>query len=87
MEKFLSVSGFGDVYEPHYESGYALAKEYFESRNLDFLECFEAYEQNKDSKLGKHWLEAGRYTNLALYAWNLQDSSCLTLEVVDEDYY
>ncbi len=87
MEQFLSVTGFGSVHEGHFESGYVLAREYFESRKLDILECYEAHEKDRESELGKHWIEAQRYANLALFADNLQDYSMLELEIVDEDYY
>ena len=87
MEKFLSVTGFGNVNEGHYERGHVLASDYFSSKNLDFSECYEAYEEGKDSELGKHWIDAERFANLALYAFNLQDCSMLELELVDEDVY
>ena len=87
MEKFLSVTGFGPVHEGHFERGYILASEYFQSRDLDFLECYKAYELDKNSKLGKHWIDAERKANLVLYASNIQDYAMLDLEIVDEDYY
>ena len=87
MEKFLSVTGFGNVHEGHFESGHVLASEYFTSRNLDFSKCYESYKKDQDSELAKHWLEAEKYANLALYAFNLQDCSMLELELVDEDIY
>ncbi len=87
MQKFLSVTGFGNAQEEHFESGHALASEYFDSRNLVFLECYQAYEKDNKSTLGKHWLEAENYANLALYASNLQDCSMLELEIEDEDIF
>ena len=87
MEKFLSVTGFGNIHEGHYERGYVLARDYFRSRDLDFLECYQAHEKDRESELGKHWFDAEKYANLALYASDLQDCSMLTLEIVDEDYY
>lgn len=87
MEKFLSITGFGNVHEEHFENGHVLASEYFTNRNLDFLKCYEAYEKDNDSKLGKHWIDAEKHANLALYASNLQDCSMLELELVDEDIY
>ncbi len=83
MEMFLSVTGFGDVHETHFESGIVLAREYFSGNNLDFLKCYEAFEKNDKSELGLHWLNAERKANLALFAFNLQDNSMLELEVSD----
>ena len=51
MEKFLSVSGFGNAHEGHYERGYVLAEDYFHSRNLDFYECYKAYQEDKKQSL------------------------------------
>jgi len=87
MEMFLSITGFGNVCETHFESGIVLARDYFSENNLDFLKCYDAYEKDESSKLGLHWREAERKANLALYAFNLQDSSMLELEVSDEDNY
>ena len=87
MEKFLSINGFGDVQEKHFESGIVLAKGYFSKHHLDFLECYYAFEKGNNSELGKHWCKAEQEANLALYAFNLQDSSMLELEVIDEGYY
>ena len=85
MEKLLSISGFGDVHEEHFESGLVLARYYFSTRDLDFLECYEAFEVDEKSELGQHWLAAEDKANLALYGFNLQDSSMLELEVVNEN--
>lgn len=52
MEKFLSIGGFGDVHEEHFEGGLALARNYFSEYGLDFLECHDAYAKNQNSKLG-----------------------------------
>ncbi len=87
MEKFLSVSGFGDAREEHFESGLVLARDYFSERGLDFLECHDAYIKNQDSELGMHWQKAECKANLALYAFNLQKSSILELEIIDEYIY
>ncbi len=87
MEKFLSIDGFGDVHSVHFESGIVLARAYFSKHRLDFFECYEAFEKDKDSELGQHWEAAERRANLALYAFNLQDSSMLELEIVDEEGY
>ncbi len=87
MKKVLSVSGFGDVHEDHFESGLVLARRYFSEHNLDFLECYNAFEDNKKSELGKHWANAELQANLALYAFNLQDSSMLELKVIGRDIY
>ena len=87
MEKFLSVDGFGDVHEVHFESGIELAKGYFSKHNLDFLECYNAFEKNEKSELGKHWSKAEQKANLALYAFNLQDSSMLELGISGEEFY
>jgi len=87
MEKFLTVTGFGNVHEGHFERGYVLAMDYFQERNLDFLECYEGYQKDKDSELGKHWVGAGKFANLVLYASNQQDFSTLELEIVDEVVY
>ncbi len=84
MEKFLSVSGFGDVHEMHFESGLVLAINYFSEHNLDFLECYEAFEKDGKSELGQHWVTAESKANLALYGFNLQDSSMLELDVENE---
>ena len=84
MEKFLSVSGFGDVHETHFESGLVLAINYFSEYDLDFLECYEAFEKDGKSELGQHWLAAESKANLALYGFNLQDSSRLELDIVNE---
>ncbi len=87
MEKFLSIDGFGDVHDLHFESGLELARRYFSEHNLDFLECYESYKKDEKSVLGLHWREAERQTNLALYAFNLQDSSMLELKVIGRDIY
>lgn len=87
MDKYLSVSGFGDVHEGHFESGIILARDYFSEQGLDFLECHDAYIKNQNSELGIQWQEAERKANLALYTFNLQDSSMLELEIIDEDIY
>ena len=87
MDKYLSVTGFGNVHEAHFERGYELATEYFNSRNLDFSKCFEAYEKDQGSRLGMHWVEAEKCANLALYAFNLQDCSMLELNIENEDIY
>lgn len=78
MEKVLSTSGIGQTWGDVLESGLVLAEAYFEEHKLDFLECFEAYE---NSDLGKHWLTAKRKADLALYASNIQDDSMIILEV------
>lgn len=87
MEKFLSISGFGDVYEEHFESGIVLARDYFAEQNLNFLECHAAYIKNQNSELGIHWQKAEGKANLALYGFNLQGNSMLELEIVDEEIY
>ncbi len=87
MEKFLSISGFGDVSERHYESGIVLARQYFLARDLDFYKCYNAYVKDETSELGLQWIAAEREANLALYAFNLQDSSMLELELADEEVY
>ena len=81
MEKFLSISGFGDVHETHLESGIVLADDYFTQQDLDFLKCFEAHEKDANSELGQHWIAAEGKANLALYAFNLQDNSMLELKI------
>ena len=86
MEKFLSISGFGDVHETHFESGLVLAVNYFSEYELDFLECYEAFEKDEKSELGQHWLAAESKANLALYGFNLQGSFMLELGVSSEYY-
>ena len=87
MEKFLSISGFGDVSEMHFESGIELAQDYFLEQGLDFLECYQAYKKEEKSELGQHWITAEHKANLVLYAYKLQNNSMLELEVVDEEVY
>ena len=84
MEKYLSIDGFGDVHEEHFECGLVLAENYFSKHGLDFLKCYEAFDKDENLELGKHWGKAEQEANLALYAFNLQDSSMLELEIVDE---
>ena len=84
MEKILSVSGFGDIFSVHFEAGIVLAEEYFDQNNLDFLKCHEAFEKDENSTLVRHWAAAQTKANLALYAFNLQDSSMLELEISEE---
>jgi len=86
MMKYLSVSGFGDVSEEHFESGLALAENYFSEHGLDFLECHDKHLKNQTSELGMHWQKAERKANLALYAFNLQDGSMLELEIREDSY-
>ncbi len=83
----MSIDGFGNVHEAHFECGIVLARDYFSKHRLAFLECYEAYEKDKDSELGQHWEAAERRANLALYAFNLQDNSMLELEIEDEEFY
>ncbi len=87
MEKFLSIDGFGSVHSLHFERGIVLAREYFSKHELDFLECYEAYQVNEGSELGQHWLAAEARANLVLYASNLYDTATLELEIVDEEGY
>ena len=62
-------------------------RDYFFENGLDFLKCYKAFEKDEKSELGQHWITAESNANLALYAFNLQDSSLLQLEVVNEKYY
>ncbi len=87
MEKVLTVSGFGDVHEEHFESGLILAENYFFEHGLDFLACYKAFEKDEKSELGLHWVAAEDKANLALYGFNLQDSSMLELGIDGEDFY
>ena len=88
MEKFLSIGhGFGPVWELHFDYGIVLAREYFIKHKLDFQECHDAYEQDENSELGKHWRAARQAANLALHAFNLYDHASFELELSDEDYY
>lgn len=87
MDKFLSVTGFGNVHEAHFESGLVLARDYFSEHGLDYLACYEAFEKDEKSDLGQHWVAAEQKANLALYGFNLQDSSMLELKLVDEEFY
>ena len=84
MEKYLSIDGFGDVHEAHFESGLVLAVAYFSENDLDFIECYKAFKNNEKSELSKHWTVAESKANLALYGFNLQDNSMLVLNVVNE---
>lgn len=86
MEKYLSIDGFGDVHEAHFESGLILARVYFSEHGLDFIECYKAFKKNEKSDLGQHWVAAESKANLALYGFNLQDNSMLELEVINEEY-
>ncbi|MCF6205071.1 MAG: hypothetical protein L3J59_15615, partial [Methylococcaceae bacterium] len=54
----------------------------FFEHGLDFLKCYDAFDKDEKSELGKHWSKAEQVANLALYGFNLQDSSMLELEVV-----
>lgn len=85
MGIFLSIDGFGDVHEAHFESGLELARGYFSENNLDYLECYESYKRDNNSILGQHWSKAEDKANLALYAFNLQDNSILELVVVNRE--
>ena len=87
MKKYLSIDGFGDVHEEHFECGLVLAENYFSEYGLDFLECYESYKKDENSVLGQHWREAEQEANLALYAFGLQGSSMLELKIVDKKSY
>ena len=81
MEKVLTASGIGQAWGDVLESGLVLAEGYFQEYDLDFESCHEAFENDENSELGKHWLAAENKANLALYAFNIQDDSMVVLEV------
>ncbi len=63
MEKVLTVSGFGDVHEEHFERGLVLAENYFFEHGLDFLKCYDVFDKDEKSELGKHWSKAEQVAN------------------------
>ena len=86
MSKFeLGAYTIGDAPQYLADEGVELAKKYFDDHDIDPFVCFDAYEHDQDSELGKHWLAAEREANRVLAGDDRYDNSMVVLETVELD--
>ncbi|MDV5170978.1 hypothetical protein [Photobacterium rosenbergii] len=84
MSKFeLGAYTIGDAPQYLADEGVELAKKYFDEQDIDMLVCFEAYERDQNSDLGRHWLAAEREANRVLAGDGRYDNSMVVLEAVE----
>ena len=79
-EKELIAVGVGDVPAWLADEGLELAVAYFENNDLSSQACFEAKEDETNSELACHWVEAEKLANKVLLGDSRYDNSMVSLD-------